>query len=56
MRTTEGVYSSSEGQSGPGYGTGDQLYAPWGTVNQSKGDGNHFPGAIFNGPVNIGKN
>ncbi|KAJ5390819.1 ankyrin repeats (3 copies) domain-containing protein [Penicillium cataractarum] len=54
MNNTKSVSSSSKGQSGPARGTGDQLHAPGGTVNQSKGHGNHFPGAIFNGPVNIG--
>lgn len=37
------------------FGPGDQLNAPGGTVNKSKGSGNQFPGATFSGPVQFGK-
>ncbi|KAH6981802.1 Alpha/Beta hydrolase protein [Ilyonectria sp. MPI-CAGE-AT-0026] len=35
------------------FGSGDQIYAPGGTVNMSTGDGNHFLGATFCGPVHF---
>lgn len=38
------------------YGSGDILNAPNGTVNKSKGNGNHFPGATFSGSVSFGNN
>ncbi|KAJ4176009.1 hypothetical protein NW767_015586 [Fusarium falciforme] len=37
------------------FGPGDQLNAPGGTVNKSKGSGNQFPGATFSGSVQFGK-
>ncbi|EXL65834.1 hypothetical protein FOPG_17957 [Fusarium oxysporum f. sp. conglutinans race 2 54008] len=37
------------------FGPGDQLNAPGGSVNKSTGNGNHFPGATFPGPVQFGK-
>ncbi|KAF9784161.1 hypothetical protein IL306_008314 [Fusarium sp. DS 682] len=36
------------------YGPGDQLNAPGGTQNISKGSGNQFPGGTFNGSVQFG--
>lgn len=33
------------------YGPGDHFSAPAGTQNISKGNGNHFPGTTFSGPV-----
>lgn len=39
-----------------GNGAGDQLNAPGSTVNKSTGNGNHFTGAKFSGPVYFGKN
>ncbi|KAH8729738.1 Alpha/Beta hydrolase protein [Ilyonectria robusta] len=35
------------------FGSGDQINAPGVTVNMSTGDGNHFPGATFYGPVHF---
>ncbi|KAF5541965.1 hypothetical protein FPHYL_11698 [Fusarium phyllophilum] len=36
-------------------GPGDQINAHGGTVNKSSGNGSHFPGAIFSGPVTFGQ-
>ncbi|KAF5574887.1 tetratricopeptide-like helical [Fusarium pseudocircinatum] len=36
------------------FGSADQSNAPGGTINNSSGPGNHFPGSIFNGPVYLG--
>ncbi len=33
---------------------GDQVNAPGGTVNISRGSGNQLPGATFSGPVHFG--
>ncbi|KAL6409349.1 hypothetical protein AUP68_05722 [Ilyonectria robusta] len=35
------------------FGSGDQINAPGVTMNMSTGDGHHFPGATFYGPVHF---
>ncbi|KAH6981803.1 hypothetical protein BKA56DRAFT_584530 [Ilyonectria sp. MPI-CAGE-AT-0026] len=45
------VPNERSGHSFTHFGSGDQLNAPGGTVNKSTGEGKHFPGASFFGPV-----
>ncbi|KAF5661986.1 P-loop containing protein [Fusarium denticulatum] len=37
------------------FGPGDQINTHGGTVNKSSGNGSHFPGATFSGPVPFGQ-
>lgn len=45
------VPNERSGDSFTHFGSGDQLNALGGTVNKSTGDGKHFAGATFSGPV-----
>ncbi|KAH7019083.1 hypothetical protein EDB80DRAFT_699840 [Ilyonectria destructans] len=47
------VPNERSGDSFTHFGSGDQLNAPGGTVNKSTGDGKHFAGASFFGPVHF---
>ncbi|SCO87659.1 uncharacterized protein FRV6_11786 [Fusarium oxysporum] len=51
---TEHPRLSSQGSSFNSYGSANQLNAPNGTINNSTGPGNQFPGANFHGPVYFG--
>ncbi|KAJ4125602.1 hypothetical protein NW765_001376 [Fusarium oxysporum] len=51
----EAPITKSANSSFNNFGPGDQLNAPGGNQNISKGSGNHFPGATFSGPVQFGK-
>ncbi|EGU82781.1 hypothetical protein FOPG_16002 [Fusarium oxysporum f. sp. conglutinans race 2 54008] len=51
----EAPITKSANSSFNNYGPGDQLNAPWGTQNISKGSGNQFSEATFSGSVQFGK-
>ncbi|KAJ4175593.1 hypothetical protein NW767_015734, partial [Fusarium falciforme] len=51
QQETEHAGPSSQSTPIIGNGAGDRLSAPGGTVNKSTGNGNHFTGAKFYGPV-----
>ncbi|KAL6409350.1 hypothetical protein AUP68_05723 [Ilyonectria robusta] len=50
------VPNEKSGGSFTHFGSGDQLNAPGGTVNKSTGEGKHFSGASFFGPVHFDNN
>lgn len=56
LKMESSVSNEKSGGSFTHLGSGDQLNAPGGTVNKSTGEGKHFPGASFFGPVHFNNN